>query len=107
MKRTMILLVACLVAFCWSSAVFAVPKGKTLTFAQAKMGAVTFDGTLHNNAAQKGCRDCHNPETFPKMKQGSVVITMDKIYQGELCGICHNGTRAFAAKGNCGRCHKR
>ncbi len=39
------------------------------------------------------------------MKKGSVEITMDKIYAGELCGKCHNGDRAFEAKKSCNRCH--
>jgi c(7)-type cytochrome triheme protein len=42
---------------------------------------------------------------FPKMKQGTVKITMDEIYASKQCGVCHNGGRAFDAKGNCGRCH--
>ena len=107
MKTTLMLVAVALLALCWSTSVMAVPKGRTLTFSQSNMGPVTFDGTLHNNAAEKGCRDCHNPDVFPKMKQGSVQITMAKIYAGEQCGICHNGSRAFAAKGNCGKCHKR
>lgn len=86
---------------------FAVPAGKSLTFDKAPIGPVQFDGSLHNQAADKGCRTCHNPDTFPQMKQGTVSIKMEKIYAGEQCGICHNGKKAFAAKGNCNRCHKR
>ncbi|MGC9519206.1 MAG: c(7)-type cytochrome triheme domain-containing protein [Desulfuromonadaceae bacterium] len=86
---------------------FAVPAGQSLTFDKAALGPVQFDGALHNKAASKGCRTCHNPETFPQMKKGAVTITMEKIYAGEQCGICHNGEDAFAAKGNCNKCHKR
>ncbi|MDX1581818.1 MAG: cytochrome c3 family protein [Alphaproteobacteria bacterium] len=39
------------------------------------------------------------------MKQGETEITMEAIYAGRLCGVCHNGQRAFDAKGNCNRCH--
>jgi c(7)-type cytochrome triheme protein len=39
------------------------------------------------------------------MKQGTVTITMEQIYAGKLCGVCHNGQRAFDAKSNCNRCH--
>jgi c(7)-type cytochrome triheme protein len=42
---------------------------------------------------------------FPKMKQGTVTITMEQIYAGQFCGVCHNGQRAFEAKKNCNRCH--
>ncbi len=68
------------------------------------MGKVTFDGTIHKEAGNK-CKDCHNKGMFPKMKQGTVTITMNDIYAGKLCGVCHNGERAFDAKGNCARCH--
>jgi c(7)-type cytochrome triheme protein len=44
---------------------------------------------------------------FPEMKQGTVEIKMSAIYAGQLCGTCHNGERAFEAKKNCIRCHKR
>ena len=99
--------VICLIAaalFLSSVAALAVPADKTLVFDKSPLGAVTFDGTVHKNAGLK-CKDCHNSEMFPKMKQGTVKITMDEIYQGKLCGTCHNGTRAFAAKENCNRCH--
>ncbi|MFO7832369.1 MAG: cytochrome c3 family protein [Desulfuromonadaceae bacterium] len=95
-----------LLAFMSTSA-FAVPAGKSLTFDKAANGPVDFDGSLHNQAADKGCRTCHNSDAFPQMKKGSVTITMEKIYAGEQCGICHNGEDAFAAKGNCNQCHKR
>ena len=89
-----------------ASLAMAVPPSKKLEFTKSSMGKVIFDGKLHNKHA-KSCKECHNKETFPKMKQGTVTITMDQIYAGKLCGICHNGKRAFTAKGNCNRCHKR
>ncbi|MCD6525393.1 MAG: cytochrome C [Desulfuromonas sp.] len=106
MKRSVIFLLLLMCVACWSTTALAVPKGKSLTFDKAKMGVVTFDGTLHNSVAKKGCRECHNAGTFPQMKQGTVTITMENIYAGRQCGICHNGQRAFAAKGNCKKCHK-
>ena len=90
--------------FVSSSIVLAVPSKKTLEFNKSPMGTVTFDGTLHKEAGIK-CKDCHNKGMFPKMKQGTVAITMNDIYAGKLCGVCHNGERAFDAKGNCARCH--
>jgi c(7)-type cytochrome triheme protein len=30
---------------------------------------------------------------------------MEEIYAGRLCGVCHNGKRAFSPAGNCNRCH--
>ena len=104
MKKFVLLIVAGL--FLVSGSALAVPPGKTLEFTKSSMGKVTFSGKIHADAGVK-CMECHNPETFPKMKQGTVEIKMAKIYAGELCGKCHNGKRAFAAKTSCTRCHKR
>jgi len=104
MKKLVLLLTVLI--FCAVTAAIAVPPGKELTFDKSPMGIVTFSGTVHKDAGVS-CKECHNPEMFPKMKKGTVEITMDKIYAGELCGKCHNGTRAFEAKKNCTRCHKK
>ena len=93
-----------IVLFVSSSIVLAVPAEKTLEFSKSPMGVVTFDGTLHRETGNK-CKDCHNKDTFPRMKQDTVKITMDDIYAGKFCGVCHNGTRAFGAQGNCTKCH--
>jgi c(7)-type cytochrome triheme protein len=102
MKRLAALIVTIL--FVSSSIALAVPAQKTLEFNKSSMGLVKFDGTIHKDAGVT-CKECHNKDTFPKMKQGTVEITMDQIYAGKLCGVCHNGSRAFDAKGNCARCH--
>lgn len=102
MKKIMLLL--SILLFCAATAVIAVPKNKSLTFDQSSMGPVEFSGKIHSEAGFK-CKDCHNKEMFPKMKKGTVEIKMDKIYAGEQCGVCHDGSRAFAAKKSCNRCH--
>lgn len=86
------------------SLALAVPPGRTLEFSNSPMGKVTFDGQLHKDKGN-ACKDCHNKNVFPKMKQGTVTITMNEIYAGKLCGTCHNGQRAFDAKTSCTRCH--
>lgn len=90
--------------FTVSSAVFAVPAGKTLVFDKSPQGKVIFDGAKHAEAGFK-CTDCHNKDIFPKMKKGSAKITMDAIRAGKFCGSCHNGKAAFQPEGNCTRCH--
>ena len=102
MQKLFVLIMANL--FVSSSVVRAVPATKTLQFSDSSMGTETFDGTIHKEAGLK-CKECHNSGMFPKMKQGTVKITMNEIYEGKLCGVCHNGKRAFDAKGNCARCH--
>ena len=102
MQKLVVMIVALL--FASSGVVLAVPADKTLKFNDSPMGVVMFDGTIHKEAGVK-CKECHNGEVFPKMKQGTVKITMDDIYAGKLCGVCHNGKRAFDAQSNCDRCH--
>jgi len=82
----------------------AVAPGMVLEFSNNPMGKVVFDGKVHKDAGLV-CKDCHNKDMFPAMKQGTVKITMQEIYAGRLCGVCHNGQRAFGTKGNCNRCH--
>lgn len=99
-----------LIAFCLiltvvtSGTALAVGTEKSLEFKGSPMGTVIFDGTSHKNAGLT-CSDCHNPEIFPKMKQGTVKITMNDLYAGKFCGKCHDGKKAFLIKENCTRCH--
>lgn len=102
MRRLLILVVAVLLVA--SGLAFAVQGGKVIEFKNSSMGTVKFDGAVHNKAAA-GCKECHTDGMFPKMKQGTVKITMEEIYAGKLCGACHNGKKAFEAKANCQRCH--
>lgn len=102
MRRMIILVVATMLVS--SGLALAVQGGKVLEFKNSSMGTVKFDGALHNKAAAN-CKECHTDGMFPKMKQGTVKITMEEIYAGKLCGACHNGKKAFEAKANCQRCH--
>ena len=103
MKKLIVL--ALIVLLTSAGIAFAVGNKKTLEFTNSSMGTVIFDGTIHKEAGLK-CKECHNSGMFPKMKQGTVTITMEEIYAGKQCGVCHNGKRAFEAKANCNRCHK-
>ncbi|SHJ28411.1 c(7)-type cytochrome triheme domain-containing protein [Malonomonas rubra DSM 5091] len=102
MKKILILLAVAI--FCASAVAVAVPPNKTLEFTDSSMGKVLFSGKVHADAGIK-CMECHNKGMFPKMKKGTVDITMAEIYSGKLCGVCHNGKRAFEAKASCNRCH--
>ena len=81
--------------------VFAISQGKTVEW-QTSMGKVTFKGDDHAGKGLK-CSECH-PKIF-KMKKGSAKFTMSEINDGKFCGACHNGTKAFAPKDNCTKCH--
>jgi c(7)-type cytochrome triheme protein len=82
--------------------VFAVMPNQSITYQDGSAGPVTFSGNNH----RMPCSTCHNKNMFPRMEKGATPITMKAIYAGQLCGACHNGEKAFAAKGNCDRCHQ-
>jgi c(7)-type cytochrome triheme protein len=95
--------------FAMASMALAVPPGKEIVFDKGAMGKVTFKGKVHADAGAK-CPDCHKPDLFPKMKKGTVEIKMKDIYEGKLCGACHDGKEhlgkvVFEAKSNCKKCH--
>lgn len=80
----------------------AVYPSQTITYAGGGAGPVAFSGRHHSQP----CSGCHNQQTFPRMQQGAVTITMAAIDKGLLCGSCHNDRQAFASKDNCQRCHQ-
>ena len=80
----------------------AVYPSQTITFDGGQAGPVAFSGRDHGQP----CSRCHNSQTFPRMQQGAVDITMTAIDEGLLCGSCHNGRQAFASQDNCQRCHQ-
>lgn len=101
MRNTIVFTVA---AVFISSSALAVSDGKVLIYKGSPQGIVSFDGAIHKKSVSS-CKECHNEGLFPKMKQGSVKITMAEINAGKQCGVCHNGKKAFEAKANCTRCH--
>ena len=67
----------------------------------AGMNPVIFPHWLHRT--KYSCRACHEALGF-KMKAGSSGITMQKIFAGEFCAVCHNGKTAFETA-KCQLCH--
>ena len=53
----------------------------------AGMNPVIFPHWVHRQ--KYTCRACHESLGF-KMKVGSSGITMQKIFAGEFCAVCHN-----------------
>ncbi|HMK60420.1 MAG TPA: c(7)-type cytochrome triheme domain-containing protein [Dissulfurispiraceae bacterium] len=62
---------------------------------------VAFSHDFHTQAFE--CSKCHTA-IWP-MKKGAKKMTMDPMYQGKFCGVCHNEKAAFAAT-DCDKCHK-
>ncbi|MGD8559870.1 MAG: cytochrome c3 family protein [Gammaproteobacteria bacterium] len=67
----------------------------------AGMAPVIFPHWVHR--MKYSCRACHETLGF-KMKAGTSGITMQKIFQGEFCAVCHNGKVAFETA-QCQLCH--
>ena len=49
------------------------------------------------------CKVCHNELGF-EMRAGANEMTMDKIIDGQFCGLCHNDEIAWGVE-NCDLCH--
>ena len=67
----------------------------------ANMRPVIFPHWFHRIRFR--CKVCHSELGF-QMRVGSNNITMDKIIDGEHCGMCHNGIIAWPAD-QCDLCH--
>ena len=67
----------------------------------AGMNPVIFPHWIHRT--KYSCRACHESLGF-KMKVGTSGITMQKIFAGEFCAVCHNGKTAFETA-KCQLCH--
>lgn len=48
------------------------------------------------------CSNCHDSLFIPKT--GANEITMEKIFRGQYCGVCHDRV-AFVTHNSCERCH--
>jgi c(7)-type cytochrome triheme protein len=80
----------------------AVPPGFTLEFDGKGEGKVTFSGAAHSTRAKPHCADCHM-ELFDVSRSSQITRADHKRKQ--FCFVCHDGGKAFAARGNCDRCH--
>ncbi len=83
----------------------AVKPPAELLFTQAgEAGQVKFKHEGHGKAA---CADCHEGAT-PLFAQARAkeAYKMADMYAGKACGACHDGKKAFAAKGDCSKCHE-
>jgi len=103
--KSMLAVLAALTFAAFSLSATAVPAGKTVEW-DSPMGKVVFDGKVHASKGLK-CNACHT-KIF-KMKKGADKINMHEINEGEFCGACHNGKKAFKANDpkNCKTCHQK
>jgi len=69
---------------------------------KSDVAPVVFNHWLHRS--KYTCRLCHVDIGFAMVANETGVREEDNR-KGQYCGACHNGKIAFAAQGNCDRCH--
>ncbi|HYP68113.1 MAG TPA: MtrB/PioB family decaheme-associated outer membrane protein [Thiobacillaceae bacterium] len=97
-----LLLLAALGTIALSTRAFAVPPGMELVF-EGGPKPVIFSGKVHADHGLK-CKDCHTG-LFKQEKGDAKIEFTDHLAGKKYCFACHNGTKAFASKGNCNMCH--
>ncbi|MGA7179389.1 MAG: MtrB/PioB family decaheme-associated outer membrane protein [Thiobacillaceae bacterium] len=97
-----ILVFAALWAMVFSAQTLAVPPGMELIF-DGGPKPVIFSGQIHADHGLT-CKDCHTG-IFKKEKGDAKIAFADHLAGKQYCFACHNGAKAFAAKGNCNKCH--
>jgi len=110
--KSFVTVLGLLIALTLTSSAFA--GMNALKYKGGDLGEVTFDGKAHNTKLGPGkCMECHKGNTPFAMKkpgsEGSAKITKADHVDGKFCGVCHNGTKAFAWKegSDCTKCHKK
>lgn len=90
-----------LVTGCWLPPAQSVPPGLVLEFVNEDAGTVVFSGTTHGEAGLH-CASCHL-SVFDVSR--AARISRPDHHTDQFCFGCHDGGQAFAARGNCSRCH--
>jgi len=73
-----------------------------LYYPNQEAGDVVFSHGVHM-IFSSSCDECHT-EPWPMQQSPSGVMQMEPMYEGQSCGMCHDGEKSFAAT-DCGRCH--
>jgi c(7)-type cytochrome triheme protein len=84
------------------------PDGIELPMSEDSIGQVTFYHFTHVDEARPDCTTCH-PALFSIVKVKSKApppITHEAMGQGQQCGACHDGKKAFAIDEDCTACHR-
>lgn len=69
--------------------------------------AVTFSHKVHVEDKGLSCDMCHSRffEMQSLKAQENADFTMQSLYDGKYCGVCHDGKMAFASSTRCASCH--
>ena len=95
-----------IVVFLFSSIALGRIGGGDIVFTPQKSGEVIFSHNVHVGSIGLKCTNCHDGLFLTKEKHKKV--TMIQMEEGQSCGACHNGKKAFdvKTKANCNNCHK-
>ncbi len=99
-------LIACLGAIMAQKAMAQAKPPADYTFNDGAQGKVLYSHKTHVDKGLK-CTDCHT-KVF-KMSKPTAPMKMADMNNGQECGACHNGQKAFSVKdaANCAKCHKK
>lgn len=102
-----LILLICSLMYFQTSKVEADKDGGDIIFKDTKkLSPVLFSHKVHAKAGNK-CEDCHD-KIFQK-KAGSAdkdnALNMDALKEGQFCGVCHDGDKAFRTDKECKKCH--
>lgn len=77
------------------------------SYEEMSLGSVTFSHKVHVTEKKLQCPDCHMKIFQMKKMAAASQMKMAKFNEGEFCGKCHDGEKAFTTKdsNNCSRCH--
>jgi c(7)-type cytochrome triheme protein len=76
---------------------------KELSFKKIQgAGPASFSHVAHLNK-KVSCSACHT-KVYP-LGRSNKVVTMEEMYNGKSCGVCHDGKQAFSSKDWCVKCH--
>ena len=69
--------------------------------------AVVFNHKTHTMDMELSCEDCHDElfEMEAGLAEEEEDFTMESLYDGNYCGVCHDGDTAFASNTRCTSCH--
>ena len=84
---------------------YATVGGGDITFDVKSAGNVVFSHDNHVGGVGLKCTDCHDSIYVTKEKHKTA--SMAQMREGESCGACHNGKKAFDVKADCNKCHKK
>ena len=84
------------------------PIPEEFSYTETKpLNPVPFRRKFHVMEKKLSCPECHTKVFQMKKFSASREMTMAKLNNGQYCGACHNGTKAFATKDiqSCTKCH--